>query len=237
MSKLNLKELSNCFERLMIAIRITEERPNYQLFENNCQNFAKYLIEFMCPACLTPDTILTVLQRWQDSTIEPSNRIPGAYPASVATISSSHNLTFVTAAETFVSSTDGNTLNLKKPVSPQRHPSRASRPTLRYLPPPPLPPPGEQLTPAELKRFDRLSKWAEKRFVLFISSVWKDIAKNDIPNAYRILDNSLKSKQSNAKTTAQLVSNVLRYSASERSYNIRHMNAITSDFTALQPIL
>src|SRR5271170_7120180 len=88
---------------LMIAMRITKQRPNYELFENNCQNFAKYLVELMCPGCLTPDTILTVLQRWQDSTVEPSGRIPGAYPI---TILSSPDRTFVmTAAETFDPST------------------------------------------------------------------------------------------------------------------------------------
>src|SRR5271163_2124225 len=86
---------------LMIAMRITKERPTYELFENNCQNFAKYLVELMCPGCLTPDTILTVLQRWQDSTVEPSGRIPGTYPASVITILSSPDRTYVTANESF----------------------------------------------------------------------------------------------------------------------------------------
>jgi len=81
-------------------MRITEQRPTYQLFENNCQNFAKYLVEFMCPGCLTPDTIQTVLQRWQDSTVQPGHRIPGAYPVSALTIISSPDRTFVTAAET-----------------------------------------------------------------------------------------------------------------------------------------
>src|SRR5271155_3949931 len=95
-------------------------------------------------------------------------------------------------------------------ISPRRHSFLAGRPTPRYLPTPPLPPPGEQLTPSELRAFDRLSKGAEKRFDAFISSVWKDIAKKDIPKAYRILDNSLKSKQSNAKKTAQLASKEAR---------------------------
>src|SRR5271155_1658919 len=90
---------------LIAAIRITETKPNYQLFENNCQNFAKYLIEFMCPECLTPDTIQTLLQRWQDSTVQPSGRIPGTYPASVVTILSSPDRTYVTANESFDPST------------------------------------------------------------------------------------------------------------------------------------
>jgi len=59
----------------------------------------------MCPGCLMPETILTVLQRWQDSIVEPSGRIPGAYPASVITVLSSRDRTFVTAAETFDPST------------------------------------------------------------------------------------------------------------------------------------
>src|SRR5271156_735438 len=91
---------------LMIAMRITKERPNYEFFENNCQNFAKYLIEFMCSGCLTPDTIQSALQRWQDCTVQPSGRIPGAYPASVVTILSSPERTFLTAAETVDPSTD-----------------------------------------------------------------------------------------------------------------------------------
>jgi hypothetical protein len=95
-------------------------------------------------------------------------------------------------------------------ISPRRHSFLAGRPTPRYLPTAPLPPPGEQLTPSELRAFDRLSKSAEKRFDAFISSVWKDIAKKDIPKAYRIIDNSLKSKQSNAKKTVQLASKEAR---------------------------
>ena len=90
---------------LMIAMRITKERPNYELFENNCQNFAKYLVELMCPGCLTPDTIQIVLQRWQNCTVQPTGRIPGAYSASLVTIVSSPDRTFVTAKETVDPST------------------------------------------------------------------------------------------------------------------------------------
>src|SRR5271170_3368973 len=99
-------------------MRITEQRPTYQLFENNCQNFAKYLIEFMCPGCLTPDTIQVVLQRWQDGTVQPSGRIPGAYPPPVVTILSSPDRTFVTAAETVDPSTDSACHNLEGNVFP-----------------------------------------------------------------------------------------------------------------------
>jgi len=28
-----------------LALRIIQENPDYALFENNCQNFAKYLLE------------------------------------------------------------------------------------------------------------------------------------------------------------------------------------------------
>jgi ankyrin repeat protein len=53
---------------------------------NNCQNFAKYLLETICPDARIPDTIQTVLLRFQElvSTINTNRRtIPGAYPQSI----------------------------------------------------------------------------------------------------------------------------------------------------------
>ena len=84
------------------------------------------------------------------------------------------------------------------------------RPTPRYLPPLPQPPPGETLTASELRAYDRMAKSVEKRFDAFISSIWKDIAKKDVPKAYRQMDLSLKVKQSNAKKTAQLAAKEAR---------------------------
>jgi len=91
---------------------------------------------------------------------------------------------------------------------PRRHSFLANRPSLRYLSN--MPQPGEMLTPSELRAYDRLAKTAEKRFDQFISSVWKDIAKKDVPKAYRQMDMSLKVKQSNAKKTVQLAAKEAR---------------------------
>ena len=40
------------------------ERPDYKIFTNNCQNFAKYLIEDIFPGSFCPATIENVLGRW-----------------------------------------------------------------------------------------------------------------------------------------------------------------------------
>jgi len=92
----------------------------------------------------------------------------------------------------------------------RRHSFLASRSTPRYLPSLPQLKPGEEWTPSEVRAYDRLSKSAEKRFDVFISAIWKDIAKRDIPKAWRQMDLSLKAKQSNAKKTVQLASKEAR---------------------------
>jgi hypothetical protein len=92
----------------------------------------------------------------------------------------------------------------------RRHSFLAGRPIPRYLPNIPQAPPGETLTQSELRAYDRMAKSAEKRFDAFISSVWKDIAKKDVPKAWRQMDLSLKAKQSNAKKTVQLASKEAR---------------------------
>jgi hypothetical protein len=89
----------------------------------------------------------------------------------------------------------------------RRHSFLAGRPTPRYLP---QVPPGEHLTASELRAYDRMAKSAEKRFDAFVAAVWKDIAKKDIPKAFRQMDTSLKVKQSNAKKTAQLAAKEAR---------------------------
>ena len=106
--------------------------------------------------------------------------------------------------------TDDNAMEIDDVESPSRHSFLAGRPTPRYLPNFPQPAPGEQLTASELRAYDRMAKAAEKRFDQFIASVWKDIAKKDIPKAYRQMDMSLKVKQSNAKKTVQLASKEAR---------------------------
>jgi hypothetical protein len=83
----------------MLAIRIIDERPDYHIIENNCQNFAKFLLKFMCPSASIPDTIQDLFERWQRFPVPASSSnqfLPGAYPpSSRATDSTS----FITASE------------------------------------------------------------------------------------------------------------------------------------------
>jgi hypothetical protein len=58
---------------------IINSRPTYRIFHNNCQNFATYLLEALCPGVPIPDTIEKVLQRMQEF-LEASqtSTLPGA---------------------------------------------------------------------------------------------------------------------------------------------------------------
>lgn len=78
------------------------ERPDYLLFSNNCQNFAKYLIEVLCPDALLPDTIRDILEHLFNPTpLQWRYRLdldlPGAYPISI-TSSSIETRTFESAS-------------------------------------------------------------------------------------------------------------------------------------------
>lgn len=77
---------------LIVAIRIVEAHPDYRLFENNCQNFVKSLLQFVCPHASIPATIQSVLQRLQDvSDITKGHysSIPGGYPPTLVSLHSS----------------------------------------------------------------------------------------------------------------------------------------------------
>jgi hypothetical protein len=67
-------------------LRITQARPDYFLFENNCQNFAKYLLEAISPGSYSPRPISDIIKRWLTATSNPQifGRLPGAYPNSTA---------------------------------------------------------------------------------------------------------------------------------------------------------
>ena len=61
------------------------ERPEYKLFENNCQNFVRFLLEALCSDAPVPDTIQMVLARMQDTSHLSSiyqTSLPGTYPSS-----------------------------------------------------------------------------------------------------------------------------------------------------------
>jgi hypothetical protein len=80
-------------------MRIVAERPDYSLFENNCQNFVKFLLEVVCPGGPIPATIQLVLERLHSDISSPRQRLslPGAYPPSII---STERLSFVTASGT-----------------------------------------------------------------------------------------------------------------------------------------
>ena len=83
-----------------LGVDILSAHPNYKLFTNNCQNFAKYLIEEICNVPLTVETIEQVLNNLYD----PKNReqpplyFPGSYPHSMSAPSESGE--FITAFST-----------------------------------------------------------------------------------------------------------------------------------------
>lgn len=75
-------------------------RPNYHLFENNCQNFSKFLIEAITPGSVTPETIQNVLERWQTLLPPAKNLFPGTYPLSDKSTSTNSSGSYVTALGT-----------------------------------------------------------------------------------------------------------------------------------------
>jgi|SRR5277367_128354 len=85
---------------MSLAARLIAKRRTFQLFENNSQNFVKFLLEELCPGVPIPDTIKDILQRLEDvSTVAEAygNVLPGGYPTSVT---SSACTSFVTATGT-----------------------------------------------------------------------------------------------------------------------------------------
>ena len=72
------------------------EHPDFRLFENNCQNFVKFLLGSLCPGASVPDTVKDISQRLLDiTTVAHTYRdlLPGAYPASIASSTSTSYLT------------------------------------------------------------------------------------------------------------------------------------------------
>lgn len=55
-----------------------------------------------------------------------------------------------------------------------------------------------------------LTNYASKGYAQIYEQIWKDIARKDAPKVYRIKDNSLSTKQSNLRKTAQLASKEAR---------------------------
>jgi hypothetical protein len=88
-----------------LALRIVKDKPDYELFENNCQNFSKYLVDAISPGSFCVDTIKDMLDRWLDPAVIPLGRLPGTYPRSVCS-SSTETRTYFTASEGWERSDD-----------------------------------------------------------------------------------------------------------------------------------
>jgi hypothetical protein len=82
--------VSKRLKSLTLAIRITTEHPDYRLFENNCQNFVKYLIGAISPTALVPNTIQSVLDRLYQFR-DTDHRLPGTFPHSPQSIGSHYS--------------------------------------------------------------------------------------------------------------------------------------------------
>ena len=80
-------------------MRIVKERPDYELFENNCQNFARYLVEELSPGSFCPRTIKHVFDDWISLATNTTQRgLPGAYPRT-ATSRTTESEMYFTARE------------------------------------------------------------------------------------------------------------------------------------------
>lgn len=81
-----------------LASRIVKDRPDYELFENNCQNFSKYLVDAISPGSFCVETIKDMLDQWLDLPVTPPGQLPGTYPKSVFN-SFTETGTYFTASE------------------------------------------------------------------------------------------------------------------------------------------
>lgn len=89
MNKVHVLHL-NLWEANTAAAKIIKEQPDYSFYENNCQKFAKYLVEAICPVSVYPETIHNFLRKWLNSGGHPEARttLPGTYPTSPTTTES-----------------------------------------------------------------------------------------------------------------------------------------------------
>ena len=77
------------------AENITTSRPDYSLFENNCQNFVRFLLDAISPEADVSSSVESLLNRL--STGETFNDpLPGAYPHSVQSAESNSSASSLT---------------------------------------------------------------------------------------------------------------------------------------------
>ena len=82
------------------ALDIIRFNPTYHLYKNNCQNFAKFLVEAICNTHVSLETIQDVLESLYNpkDMAPPPAYFPGSYPPSISMRTRSE---FFTAGSTF----------------------------------------------------------------------------------------------------------------------------------------
>jgi len=91
---------------LIAALRIVLKHSDYHLFENNCQNFARYLVEKISPGSCCPKTIKDVLEEWTAAAIlatdhDSDRQLPGAWPPSTPSTSTESGTYFTAQEDTY----------------------------------------------------------------------------------------------------------------------------------------
>jgi hypothetical protein len=72
------------------ALNITSTHPDYDGYTNNCQNFVRRLLNYVCPGASGPQTIQEFISDLTSTNAAyPISSIPGTYPASSISVSSS----------------------------------------------------------------------------------------------------------------------------------------------------
>ena len=80
------------------AENITTSRPDYSLFENNCQNFVRFLLDVISPKADIWGSVAVIMNRLSNGGEDVRYPIPGAYPQSLqSTESNSSNSSFITS--------------------------------------------------------------------------------------------------------------------------------------------
>jgi hypothetical protein len=71
----------------LLAALIIQRHPDYSLFNDNCQNFARYLVKSICQNSMCPAPfnhyVSNVLSRLLAPSYAKVVRLPGTYPESI----------------------------------------------------------------------------------------------------------------------------------------------------------
>ena len=84
----------------MKADHITASRPEYSLFENNCQNFVRFLLDAISPEADVSSLVESLLNRLSTVGETFNDPLPGAYPQFVQSTESNSSASSFTAPAT-----------------------------------------------------------------------------------------------------------------------------------------